>query len=366
MTRIWLLILLILSYRANAQVLGGENHFEFLRLSQSPHVSALGGVSVSSPSSDVMMSFANPALLRPEFHTTLGINYNYYYAKTRVSNVLYAFHEAKLNTTFGLGLSYLDYGSFDLTDAIGNGITARRAADFVFTLTASRSYLERWRYGAALKYAQSSLFEKKSAAVLADIGVMYADTNSQWYVGATVKNAGLTVRKYDPSIKQDLPLDLQIGVTKKFKKAPFSLMVLAHHLTQWDIRYDNPADQVDNQLLFDDTQSQPQKSYFADKLFRHFVFALDVNLGKRLELSAGYNHQRRAELSLGEKKGMSGFSFGGGLYLNKFILHYAQSYYHLAGSYHELGLAIRMNQLFGMGNLGQKINWSEKFARSYH
>lgn len=359
-------LLVFLSFPLLAQVVGGENSFEFLRLSQSPHISALGGVSIINPSADASMVNANPALLRPEFHTTLSINYNYYYSKTRVTNLNYAYHSKKLNTTFGMGLSYLDYGSFTITDQIGYGQGSFRAADYSVQFTASRNYLEKWRYGASLKYARSSLLDKKATALLADIGVVYADTNSQWYVGAGIKNAGVTLKNYNPDIKQSLPLDFQIGVAKKFKKAPFSLMVLAHRLQRWNIRYDNPADRVDNQLLFDNTSADTrEKNYFADKLFRHFVFAMDVNLGKRIEISAGYNHLRRSELSLNEKKGMSGFSFGAGLYLNKFIFHYAQSHYHLAGAYHELGIALRLNQLFGLGATGDKINWSEKFAKSY-
>lgn len=358
--------LLFLTMPSLAQVVGGENAFEFLRLSQSPHISALGGISVINPSADASMVNANPALLRPEFHTTLSLNYNYYYSKTRVTNLNYAYHSNTLNTTFGVGLQYLDYGSFSITDQVGYGQGSFRAADYAIHVSASRSYLEKWRYGATLKYAHSSLLDKKSSALLADIGVVYADTTSQWYLGAAIKNAGVSLKNYDPSIKQSLPLDFQIGITKKFKKAPFSIMVLAHRLNQWNIRYDNPADRVDNELLFDNTTTDTkEKTYFADKLFRHFVFALDVNLGKRLEISAGYNHLRRSELSITDKKGMSGFSFGAGMYLNKFVLHYAQSHFHLAGAYHELGINIKLNQLFGLGTAGQKINWSEKFVKSY-
>lgn len=349
------------------QVNGGEHIFEFLRLSQSPHITAVGGISVTNPSKDIMMSTANPALLRPEFHTHLGLNYNIYYAGTRVSNLYYAHHSKKANTTFGLGIQYLDYGSFKLTDNLGNINGTSKAADYAITLNASRSYLEKWRYGASLKYAHSKLIENKSSALLADIGVVYADTSSQWYMGAVVKNAGVQLTKYDKNTgSQPLPIDLQIGIIKKFKKAPFSISVLAHHLYKWDIRYDNPADQTDNTLLIsDNTQDTKKKSYFADKLFRHFVFALDINLGKRLELSAGYNHLRRSELAIDEKKGLSGFSFGGGLYLNKFIIHFAQSYYHITGAYTEVGINFALNQLFGIGSAGNKINWSEKFESSY-
>lgn len=347
---------------AKAQVNGGEQVFEFLRLSQSPHITALGGMTVSSPASDVMMTCANPALLRPEFHSNLGLNYNLYYAGTKVTNLEYAHHIKKIQTTFGLGIQYLNYGTLMLTDDIGNLYGEAKAADYAIQLSAARPYLLKWRYGATLKYAHSKLIDKKASAILADIGVVYADTSSQWYLGAAIKNAGAVVKNYEPGFNQPLPLDLQIGVTKKFKKAPFSIMVLAHHLQTWNVRYDNPADKTDNQLFTDTTTSTKTKTYFADKLFRHFVFALDINLGKRLELSAGYNHMRRSELAISEKKGMSGFSLGAGLYLNKFIVHFAQSYYHIAGPYTEFGINIKLNQLIGSG---AGINWSEKFEKSY-
>ncbi len=357
------LVLLCCGLSSQAQILGGEHVFEFLRLSQNPHVTALGGVAVSSPASDVMMSTANPALLRPEFHTSLGLGYNIYYAGTKVSNLQYAHHAKKLKTTFGLGIQYLNYGSFRLTDDIGNQYGDAKAADYSINLSASKAYLNRWRYGATLKYAHSKLIDKQASAILADIGVVYADTNNLWYLGAVIKNAGVVIKNYEANASQPLPLDLQIGVTKKFKKAPFSIMVLAHHLQTWNIRYDNPADQTDNQLLFTDTTTATKtKTYFADKLFRHFVFALNINLGKRIEISAGYNHMRRSELAIDEKKGMSGFSYGVGLYLNKFIVHFAQSHYHIAGAYSEIGLIFKLNQIVGGGN---SINWSEKYANSY-
>lgn len=367
MKKYFYLFLVFFSLQIQAQVNGGEHIFEFLRLAQSPHITAVGGICVANPASDVMLSTANPALLRPEFHTNLGLNYNLYYAGSRISNLFYAHHSKSINTTFGFGLQYLDYGNFTLTDDIGNVLGAKKAADYSLQLSASRSYLEKWRYGATLKYAHSSLIDKNSTALLADVGVVFADTNSQWYLGGVVKNAGVQLKTYDQQIgQQPLPLDLQIGIVKKFKKAPFSLSVLAHHLYKWDIRYDNPADQTDNILDFGGTNNKKEKTYFADKLFRHFIFALDINLGNRIEVSAGYNHLRRSEFALTEKKGLSGFSFGAGIYLKKFTIHYAQSYYHLAGAYNEIGLNFALNQLFGLGSFGNKINWSEQFARSYH
>ncbi|MBP6624405.1 MAG: type IX secretion system protein PorQ [Chitinophagaceae bacterium] len=366
LTRFYILLLLIFSVPSSAQVIGGSKVLNFLSLSRSPHETALGGNALSNPSRDVMMSASNPALLRPEFNSQLGLNYNFYYAGSRITNLLYAHHDEKLKTTFGLGLQYLDYGTFKQTDVVGNVQGEVSAAEFMVSLHASRSYLERWRYGASLKYARSRLADKQASGLMLDIGLMYADTNAQWYMAAALKNAGLVIKNYTPGAAASLPLDLQVGITKRFKKAPFSLSVLGHHLYTWDIRYDNPADQVNNQLLFTDTNAvEKKKTYFADKLFRHLVFGLEINLGKRVEISVGYNHLRRAELGYAEKKGIAGFSFGAGLYLNKFVIHYAQSYFHIAGAHHEMGLNLRLNQLFGFGKYGNRINWTEKYAQSY-
>ncbi|MEZ5045899.1 MAG: type IX secretion system protein PorQ [Chitinophagaceae bacterium] len=358
-------ILLFLLFKisiSHAQVVGGERTFEFLRLSSSPHISALGGYCVSNPAKEISIAFGNPALLRAYAHTQLSLNYNFYYANTKVTNLLYGYHVPTIQTTFGLGLQYINYGKFVQTDNIGNQQGDFMASDYAIHFMASKAYLEKWRGGIDLKYAHSRLATSKSSAILADIGISYADTINKIYIGAVVKNAGIQLKKYNQqNASEPLPLDLQIGITKRFKKAPFSISILGHHLYQWNVRYDNPADIVDNTLFVTDTIAQEkQKTYFADKLFRHLVFSLDIKLGKRLELSAGYNHLRRSELSFVEKKGLSGFSFGAGLYLNKYIVHYARSYYHLAGAYNELGINFSMNRLFGFQS--NTIHWNQKYA----
>ncbi len=366
MTRLrYVLALLFFAHYAVAQVNGGSQMLSFLLVAQGPHTGALGGVVAVNPAPDVMLSRANPALLRPEFHQTLSVNYNFYYAGTKMSHVNYAFHHEKLQTTFGLGLTYFNYGELNQTNAIGQTTGTFQSADYMLSLSASRRYLAHWRYGATLKYAHSRLALQKAAALVADIGLVYADTAKAWYVGAVVKNAGVALKQYNPNAPAPLPFDLQIGLMKKFKKAPFAISITGHHLYRWDIRYNNPADVVNNTLLFGDTTTSKTKTYFGDKLFRHLVFALDMRLGKRLELSAGYNHLRRSELAITERKGLSGFALGVGVYLNKMNLHVAQSYYHVAGPYTEIGLSLNVNQWFGLGTMGNKINWSSQYAKQY-
>jgi hypothetical protein len=358
-----LLLFGLLINSAQAQVTGGQFAMQFLQLPNSPHVSALGGINVANPEPDISFALQNPSLMRPGLHNQLGLNYNSYYAGISIMNLNYGYHVAKLQTSFLLGIQYLNYGSFEQTDNIGNQYGTFKAADYAITLGASRQYKERWRYGAALKWAHSSLFDKTASAVLADVGISYIDTANLITVGAVAKNMGFMAKRYNPSNNAEpLPFDLQIGISKRFAHLPLRLMVTAHHLYEWDIRYNNPADIETTSLFGTQDTTTASKSYFADKLFRHLSFAAELTLGSRLAVTFGYNHLRRGELSIKDKPALAGFSFGASIYLNKFQVHYARSYFHVAGAYNEIGLNFAMNKLFNIGKAGEKINWNADYG----
>lgn len=355
-------LLCLYSTFANAQVTGGQRAFEFLRLPKAPHVSALGGINVANPDRDISFALQNPSLMRPGLHNTLGLNYNAYYSGISSANLQYGYHVPEIETSFALGVQSLDYGNFAWTDNLGNNLGDFQARDYAITLAASRQYLKKWRYGAAIKWAQSTYSDRSASAVLADIGVTYIDTATLWTIGIVANNIGFMVDKYNPSNPTEpMPFDLQIGITKRLKYVPLRLMATIHHLYEWDIRYDNPADQQNNNLFGNNDTTQANKSYFTDKLFRHFIFGAELLLGKRITVSAAYNHLRRKELLIQEKTGLAGFSFGVGVNLNKFQVHYAYSQYHIAGGYNEFGLNISLNKLFGLGNFGDKINWNATY-----
>lgn len=347
---------------AYAQVVGGRFAMEFLRLPNSPHISSLGGINVSNPEPDIAFALQNPALMRPGLHNQLGLNYNSYYAGIKIMNLNYGYNVEKLKTSFVFGVQYLNYGSFEQTDNIGNQYGTFKASDYAITLGASKQYKERWRYGAALKWAHSSLYDKRASALLADVGISYNDTANLITVGAVAKNIGFMVQRYNPSNRSEpLPFDLQIGISKRFKHLPLRLMATAHHLYEWDIRYDNPEDNESTNLFGGQDTTADNKSYFADKLFRHLNFAAELTLGKRLSVNVGYSHLRRGEMSIKDKPALAGFSFGASIYLNKFQIHYGRSYYHVSGAYNELGLNFAMNKLFNIGKAGEKISWDADY-----
>jgi hypothetical protein len=351
-----------LSVEAEAQVVGGQKAFEYLRMSNSPHVSALGGYVPANPDRDVSFTLQNPALLNPSYHNQLSVNYNIYYAGIGIANLQYAYHVEPLNTDFGFGVQYLNYGSFVNTDIQGNNLGDIRATDYSVNLSASRKYLQRWRYGATLKWAHSALGDRSAMAVLADVGVVYEDTANLWTIGLVAKNMGFTLKKYNSrNPSEPLPFDLQFGITKQLKNIPLRLFLVAHHLYEWDVRYNNPADKVDNNLFGQEEEDDSEKTYFVDKLFRHINLGAELILGKRITISAAYNHIRRSELGVQDVKGLAGFSFGAGVNLNKLYVRYARSYYSSAGAYNELGLSFQLNKFFGIGKKTEPWGWNKSY-----
>jgi hypothetical protein len=66
----------------------------------------------------------------------------------------------------------------------------------------------------------------------------------------------------------------------------------------------------------------------------------------------------RQELSIeNTANGLTGFSLGVALLLNKMQIRYARSHYQNNTAYNQFGISMTLNQYFGLGNFGEKIGW---------
>jgi hypothetical protein len=345
-----LIILLILASKLYSQTLGGHAVFNFLNLPNTPQLTALGGINITQPSSDIGLAFNNPALLKPSMHTQMNAVFNDYYAGVSTYHLSLGYHSQKLQTNFSWGLYYFNYGSTDQTDAAGNIMGQFRPTDWVMQLSASRKYLEKWNYGTTLKFISSNYGQYRSNGMAVDVGVLYHDTAKLFSVSLVARNMGFQLRQYSGSDAGDLPFDLQVGITKRLLHAPLSFSVTAHHLHQFDITYDDTT--FNNENGFDNASGG------FDKLFRHFVLATTVYIGDRVEAQIGYNHLRRKELNIGDaRNGLNGYSVGVGVLLNKLTIRYARSNYQHNTGYNQFGLNMKLNEYFGLGKFGKKISW---------
>ena len=336
-----------------SQTIGGNSVFNFLKLPNTPQLTALGGTNVSVTSKDVGLAFNNPALLKKEMHTQMNAVFNSFYAGINAYHLSFGYRHEKLKTNFGWGLTYFDYGKISETDPSGNILGLVSPNDWVMQLSASRSYMEKWNYGAGFKFISSNYGIYRSNGIALDAGVLYTDTASLFSASLVVKNIGYQLRKYAGTQAEELPFDVQAGITKKLKNAPLSFSFTAHHLHRFDIRY--------NDTVFNNENSfgiNKNGKFTFDKIFRHFVFAAQIFPVEQIEVTVGYNHLRRQELNISNStNGLNGFSMGVGLVVKKLQVRYARTHYQNNTGYNQLGLNLQLNEHFGLGKFGERIGW---------
>jgi len=330
-----LILTCLLSICGIAQTLGGDAAFGFLNHASSTQSAALGGVNVSNISKDLSLSFHQPALLREGMNGSFTAHFNLFFAGMRVLNAQGAFYHKSSATVFSAGVQYIHYGNSMQTDAAGNVLGAFRPYDYSVQLSAGRRYLERWYYGATIKFLQSRYGAYSSQALALDFGLNYLDSSSGFQAGFLARNMGTQIRTYAGK-GEDLPFDLQLGFTKRFRHSPFQVSVTAHRLHRFDLSY--------NDTLFNaDYGLRGTRDGFMANLFRHFVFAGQAYVGEKLELTLAYNVLRRFEMRVPNATGgLSGISFGAGVIFPAWQFRFARSQYVNSTSFNQVGLNVSL------------------------
>ena len=323
-----------------AQSLGGNSIFNFLRLSNTPKLTALGGVNVSHPVNEVGITFQNPALLKPEMNQQLHLVFNDFYASTSIFHLSYGYYKKNWKTSFSSGLHYFNYGKVPATDASGNILGQFRATDMLFQISAARSYLQRWNYGLSLKFISSRYGIYRSNGIAMDMGLLYADSGRGFRASVVMKNAGTQLKKYAEAGSEELPFEMQAGITQRLKGSPFMFSLTAQQMHRFNIRY---ADTSFNTV----SGTANKKAGFSGKLIDHLIIGTTIELNDRLVVDLGYNFLRRRELNTGRGgNGLNGFSYGMELKLKKFMFHFARANYQANTAYNQIGLTLHMGQFW--------------------
>ena len=325
------------------QTIGGHAVYNFLKLPASPKLSSLGGVNVSYSNDDVGLAVNNPAILNESLHTQLALSFNSFFASTKAYHLAGAYHSNKINTAFGGSIFFVDYGNIPQTNAAGNMEGTFHPTDFAIQFSASKKYLEKWQYGLSVKFIHSNYGQYRSSGLAFDAGVFFNDSVNLFSAGLVAKNMGMQLSSYNNE-KEDLPFDLQAGITKRLAKAPLGFSMSAQQIHQLNILYNDTT--FNNENGFTSTPS------FLNKFFNHFIFATHIYLGKNLEMNIGYNRLRRYELNMGSAgNGLNGFSTGFKARFNKLHFQYARAWFQRAFAYNQLGVNIHLNKLFSLSEL---------------
>ena len=327
---------------APAQTLGGLSVYNFLRFSPGPQLTALGGVNVSQSGKDPGLCWQNPSLLNGDMPAAVQANFSSLYGGISVYQASVNWRQEKWRTNFSGGLVYFNYGQATETDAAGNILGTFRPRDWALQVSASRQYGERWHFGSSLKFIRSEYGQYRSAGIAADAGVHYRDTSRLFSASLVIKNIGSQLSRYAGSDREDLPFEVQAGVTQRLKGAPLSFSLTGQRLHRFDIRYDDTT--------FNNANGFPngkRSGFTPGKVLDHLILSATVYLGEKLELYTGYNFLRRRELNIGSGgNGLNGFSLGAGLLTGKWQLRYGRAWYQAGKALNQLGITLFVRKFF--------------------
>jgi hypothetical protein len=297
-----LLLLTILSVTiAGAQE--SKEVYSFLRLPVSAHAAALGGDNITFMDDDPTVIFHNPALLNNVGDKSINVNFMTYMegSNTASASFVRAFKE---RATWGVSAQYMAYGSIKETtvDNVETGTFSPKdialAGSFAYMLGNNISG------GITGRFISSTIANYSSAAVAVDLGVNYFNETIGLSVSAVAKNLGGQIKAYHDDFER-IPLDLQIGISKQFERAPLVLHATMNRLNNWEQGF-----------------------------IKHLAVGADIKIGQTVYLAAGYNFRRSSEMKITENEGSSshgaGISLGAGLQLQRFKLQLAYAKYHVS------------------------------------
>lgn len=315
--------LITLSSVIVAQPTGGRSKLDFLQLPASAKSTAMGANHITLSGNDPALFFQNPASLDSSKSNNVSLNLMPYLADTKFVNLAYAKSIGKSGGTWAAGIQYLNYGTMEQTDDIGNVIGEFRAADYGI----SSGYSHRigaFSVGATAKLVASSIESYTTWGMAMDWGAAFQHPRQDLTIGFAVKNVGFLKQNFNSGYDPTLPLDVRIGVSVKPQYMPIRFSATVHHLNKFDMVYNDPR------LFFTYTNNgirEPKKVGVVEKMARHLSLGAEALVHPNFRILLGYDHLRRQELRLVNRGALAGFSFGVWFRVKKFEISYGRAQY---------------------------------------
>jgi len=289
---------------------GQTTTYDFLRLDMSARAAALGGSYVTN-NDDVDVLFFNPAGLGFLENDPVSFTFVKHLMDINLFSLTYSTSFENIGR-FGAGVQYINYGSFDEADVNGNITGEFNAGELAFLLSYTNKFMDNFYYGANAKFIYSSIADQSSSAIGLDLGVNYEIPNIMLNLGASVLNMGTQLSSYT-DLKEDLPLDVLIGVSKRLEKLPVRLSLDFHNL------------------------NQEREEFYQH--FKGFSIGAEFYLSEVFTLRFGYDNERREDFKLGSSAGIAGFNGGLGVKISEYKFSYAYSSLGTVGALQSLTLS---------------------------
>lgn len=296
-----ILLISVLSTKAQES----QTVYNFLRLPVSAHVAALGGDNITLAEDDATLIFHNPALITGVTDRTLNLNLMTYMqgSTTASASFIRAIGE---RGTWGVTGQYMGYGTMKETTATGQQTGEFSAKDIALGGSFAYTLSDQFSGGITAKFLASYIGQYHSLGAAVDLGINYYNSDSELSVSAVARNLGGQLSAYEDDFER-MPLDLQIGFTKRLLRSPLRLSATLVRLNDWEYG-----------------------------IGKHLVIGADLILAPQFYIAAGYNALRASEMKISENDGESahgaGLSIGGGLQLQRLKINVAYAKYHVSAS----------------------------------
>ena len=300
------LYLLLLSPVCTLCAQDSQNVFNFLRLPASAHVAALGGDNVTLQEDDASLVFHNPSLINNVADRTLNLNMMTYMQGSLTASASFT-RAAGDRGTWGVQGRFINYGEMKETNASNEQTGTFNAREVALGGTFAYGLTERISGGITAKLVGSYIGQFSSTGVCVDLGLNYYDPESQWSIGAVARNLGGQMTAYEDEFER-MPLDLQLGVSKRLLGSPLRFSATLVRLNDWQYG-----------------------------MGKHLVLGADLILSDQFYVAAGYNAMRASEMKISdggdvESNHGAALSLGGGLQLQRLKLHVAYAKYHVSST----------------------------------
>ena len=256
-----------------------QTGYNFLRLPVSAHAAALGSDNISIIEDDPSLMFHNPALLSSVSDKSLNLNYMNYMEGANAASASFS-KIVKEKATIGVMAQFLDYGKMKEVDEHNVQTGEFSAKDIAIAGALSYQLGTNIVGGITARLITSYIGDYNAFAMGVDLGVNYYDPEKEWSVSATVKNLGGELDAFEEEYNK-LPLDLQIGASKRLIGSPLRLsatLVDMNHLNK--------------------------------KFIHHLVAGADIILSPQIYLAVGYNFRRASEMEIVSNDEERGSSHG--------------------------------------------------------
>lgn len=282
-----------------------QTAFSFLRLPVSAHAAALGGDNITLYEDDATLVFHNPSLINMVSDRTMNLNMMTYMQGALTGSASYTQNVGDRGT-WATHARFMSYGEMKETTIMGEQTGTFSAKDIAIGGTFAYGLTNTISGGISVKMLTSYIGQYNSLAAAVDLGLNFYDPDTQWSVAAVVRNLGGQLTTYEDDFER-LPLDLQVGVSKRLIGSPLRFSATLVRLNDWQYG-----------------------------IGKHLVVGADLILSQQFYVAAGYNAMRASEMKIasgdGESSHGAALSFGAGMQLERMKLHVAYAKYHVSAT----------------------------------